>query len=175
MDRSGVTLAFFNNGQVIRNFKLIVGINMAKADAGNTYLWIVFRYTDAAFGIFSFEMDNWPNVLSIFKIEGAGFQWDIGMVDIPLVFEVGQTYHVKLELIGAKATLWIDGNLMTEADWSNQPVLPKDGQIALGGGGGELQFDNFVITGEEILGSGEYSVNSKDKLSASWGDIKSAQ
>ena len=59
IDGSLVSLAFFNNGQDnIRDFTLSVDINMAKAVTGNTYIWVVFRYTDTVFAFVDWEADN---------------------------------------------------------------------------------------------------------------------
>jgi len=70
----------------------------------------------------------------------------------------------------AQVTLWIDGDLKAQADWTDQVLLPKEGRIGLGGGGGELHFDNFVITSDDIR-----PVQPEAKLATTWGRLKRPQ
>ena len=93
----------------------------------------------------------------------------MGRVNIPLVFEVNKWYRLKLEMREAQVTLWIDDQLMAQADWRNIEILPEGGMLGLGGGGGEFHFDNFVITGDEISG---LAVIPKSKLTITWGQIR---
>lgn len=171
IDRSGVSLTFFNNGQDnIRDFTLNVDVNMTKADTGDTYLWVVYRYTDTVWSFLSWEADNSHKGISVFQtLPNGDFIWNVGMVNIPLVFEVNKWYHYRLEMKGTQATVWIDDQLMAQADWANIQALPKQGRIGLGGGGGELHFDNFIVTGEEIP---DLAVNAKGKLANTWAGIR---
>jgi len=93
--RSRVTLAFFNEGQIVKDFTLTIDAKVAKADVmggAATYLWVVFRNTDEVFAYLGYEVDNNPPpFISIFQAQGAGFRWDIGRVNIPPpAFKVNQ-------------------------------------------------------------------------------------
>ncbi|MFQ6043663.1 MAG: family 16 glycoside hydrolase, partial [Candidatus Poribacteria bacterium] len=149
-NRSFVTLAFFNNGQILKDFTLIFDAKMAKAIANfDPYMWIVFRFNFGAWGVNAYgpgdPKNTWLYVFQPIQL--------FGTAKFPLVFRVDRWYRIKLEMKGVQVTLWVDGKLMGKVNWENQP-LPKSGQVGLGGGGVEVHFDNFVITGDEVSDGG---------------------
>jgi hypothetical protein len=53
-------------------------------------------------------------------------------------------------------------------------MLSEKGWIGIGAGGSEVHFDNFVITGDEVLDAGPsgFAVSSAGKLAYTWGEIR---
>ncbi|MFQ6042235.1 MAG: family 16 glycoside hydrolase, partial [Candidatus Poribacteria bacterium] len=141
VNRSLATLVFFNNGQNLKDFQLTVDGKMAKSIDNNPYMWIVWRATDTVLAFNGYGPGD-PIWISVITRDFRFF----GTAKIPFVFEIGRWYHIKLEMKKAQVTLWVDGKLIREVDWKNQP-LSKSGKVGLGGGGAEVHFDNFVITG----------------------------
>lgn len=175
INRDEASLVYFNEGQKIGDFTLTVDVNMSKADAGNTYLWVTFRYVgtwdngkgSGSFAYLCYEANNSTNVFSIFRWQGGNWEWDVAKVNILLNFRVGQWYHIKMEMKGKKGKLWIDDELKVQTNWENQADLSKEGKIALGGGGGEFHFDNLVIISDDIQ-----PVQPKSRLTTTWGRLK---
>jgi RNA polymerase sigma factor (sigma-70 family) len=165
------TAAIFNSGQHIKDFTLTVDVKIAKAEENNSYMQILFR---AVYGgeNGTIAYNNYPvngkASIAIFNMAPGRVQPDIGKVWVPFVIEIGKWYHIKLEMKGTQVKLWIDGQLMQQVDWKGQSLLPEAGEINLSGGGGEFHWDNFIITGDEIL-----PVQPKSKLPTTWGNIKS--
>jgi hypothetical protein len=162
-----VTLAFFNKGQTLKDFILTLDAKMAKQILRKGYMWIVWRFTGAAWAFNGYDPSE-PIWISVFQPPNF-----FGTVKVPFAFEVGKWYHIELEMKGAQLSLWVDGKLIREIDWKNQP-LPESGKVGLGGGRAELHFDNFAITGDEVPdgGPGGSAVVPQDKLATTWSRVK---
>ena len=82
-------------------------------------------------------------------------------------------YNFKATVNETQFDFFLDNELVVSVDWSNQP-LPKRGKIDIWTRyPGEYHFDNFVVTGDDVPNTG-YSIESKGKLTNTWGRIKQA-
>ena len=60
---------------------------------------------------------------------------------------------------------WIDRKLVQQVDWrKHRADLPEAGEIQIGVAGGESQWDNFVLSGDEVPDFSDLSVVPKGKL-----------
>ena len=83
--------------------------------------------------------------------------------------EADTWYRLKVTVKGDLIQGFIDGELMCEF---NDPRYPS-GSVGLGVAGVEVMFDDFMVTGPGISNNGsDFSVTSKGKIAAAWGDIK---
>jgi len=172
LNRSVASGLIFNKEQEITDFAASFDGKATHLFGGNPYMWLLFRCSGdpkifSVAPMESFEFDSDRIYTSIFVGNINAFQL-VGTVITPMPLEQDTWYHIKVEVKGSKVSVWVDGVLMNTVDWSNQPQFPKSGSLAIGGGGAELHFDNFSITGAEI----DLGVTQKGKLATMWGNLK---
>ena len=83
-------------------------------------------------------------------------------------------YHLKLEVKGRKFILWLDGKVVLE----HEDGVVNEGAVGIGLANYIARFDNVQISGPDVPDFKpptwkEQSVQSHDKLIATWGAIKS--
>ncbi|MCY3743423.1 MAG: DUF1080 domain-containing protein [Candidatus Poribacteria bacterium] len=88
--------------------------------------------------------------------------------------------HLKLRVDQERFTLSVNGEdvLSFTCLFDNFAFLEEDlnvGSVGFGLAGYTARFDNFKITGEDVPNHGNLSVQPQDKLTVTWGQIKSEQ
>ena len=166
--------ALMKNGNDIKDFKLYVDGIFIKELSANPwdYMCIMSRCStdilDKGIAWVSFEeLGRIPFVI----ITPPPALQQLGRNDIPFLLQFNKWYHIQIEVKGSKLTLTVDNKLIHNVDWANQPMLCPRGSVALGAGGAEVHFDNFVITGDEVPDNTE-SVESTGKLATTWARIR---
>ena len=91
-------------------------------------------------------------------------------VRLPIAPKAGKWYRIGIAAIGNEISFYIDGDLVHQAIDDLHPA----GRIALFAFNALVEFDNVVITGDEIsnTGSSGYAVKPKAKSAITWGRIK---
>jgi len=171
------TMVGFNNGQNIKDFTLAVDAKIAKLTIQEYCWWYIhFRSNgnDSFAGIF-FSVAQGSGTYTWLAIGDVKTNFPhinyFGVVQSPFIFDIDKWYHIDLEMNGSQAKVWVDKELMWQADWKDLPDwLSKSGSIYLGGWGMELHLDNFVLTSDDVMDV--TSVNPKGILPATWAKIK---
>ena len=101
--------------------------------------------------------------------------WDINTGlqnhgEAPYTPEVDKWHTVKLSFSGTTIKVFYDGEMMIEAK-DNQY---KSGTVALGNQDKIVHYDNVRITGPDIPNLNASAVEPEDKLTITWGQIKSS-
>ena len=167
------SLMFFNDSQYVRDFELSVDGLFVRKLSNKTwdYMVVMSRAGDLGSAWVSFQAEgNIPLVILTAPPALDAF----GRRDVPFPLEFGKWYHIQLEVRGSVLSLTVDDEFVSEIDWSAQPMLSKEGAVAIGAGGAEVHFDNFSITGSGIpdtVPSGS-AVDSIDKLTTTWGQMR---
>ncbi|MEK7395714.1 MAG: family 16 glycoside hydrolase [Candidatus Poribacteria bacterium] len=162
----------FNNGLEIRDFTLTVDGKMTEIlDKSRTwdYIYVLGRCTDTVCAWSSLEARG--NIPLVILTWAGGNLQNIARLDFAFPFELNRWYHIQVEMKGSKLSVSVDNKLICSNDWVNQPILPKKGYVSIGAGGAEVHFDNFVITGDDVPDN-SISVESKGKLTTTWGEIR---
>jgi hypothetical protein len=174
-DRSISSDLYFNSKQELTDFIVSFdgkAVRLLDHKSGGPYMWLTFRNFSDDKGFYigpmeSFEFDGNRIYTTILVGMLNAFQL-VGTVLTPIPLKQDTWYHIKVEVQGSKVTIWVDDVLMRTVDWSNQPQFPQSGYLSIGGGGAELHFDNFSITGAEI----SLEVTPNSKLATMWGNLK---
>jgi len=100
----------------------------------------------------------------------------IERIKLPFTLVIGEWHNIKLNAEGTQIALWIDRKLVQQVDWrGHRADLPEVGEIQIGVAGGESQWDNFVLSADEVPDFGNSSVVPKDKLTTYWSCLKRPQ
>ena len=102
-------------------------------------------------------------------VNGAwGEVW--GKIDLPGKPEVGKWYRLEIAAIGNTISFYVDGELLFERKDDSHP----SGGVSLWAYDAIVEFDNVVITGDDIPDTGPsgQAVQPEAKLVTSWGAIK---
>lgn len=170
-NRSVSSDLWFDGKQQVTDFTVSFDGKAVRFLDNSPYMWLAFRVIESdeaglfVWPIISFELDKndiWTSLL----IGTLANYWFEGKVLTPITLKLDTWYHITVQMQGAIVTIWVDNVLMNEIDWSDQPRLPEAGPLALGGGGAELHFDNFTITGVGL------KVTPKGRLATLWGSVK---
>jgi hypothetical protein len=86
----------------------------------------------------------------------------------PFDLEMNQWHHFKLEVNQENFVFWINGQIVLEI----QDNFLKEGTVGIGLANYSAHFDNVIITGKDVPDNLS-AVVSQDKLTTSWGQIKS--
>ena len=91
----------------------------------------------------------------------------------PYPVQIKQWYRLKLSAIGNHFRLYIDDVLQREFSFDGY----ESGGVSMGAGGCIAHFDNVVISGPDIPngGPGLSPVQSKSKLTTTWGRVRSGR
>ena len=92
------------------------------------------------------------------------------LVEEPFDLQVNQWYRLKLVVSKDSIEFYIDGKLMASLFEPSQP-FSIGRSVGLFVRNCEAQFDNVVITGDDVPGN-SFAVLHQDKLATSWGSIK---
>lgn len=170
------TLAAFNNKQNIKDFYLAVDAKIAKVIIPEYCWWdIQFRSGSDSFAGIFFSVEKGSGTYSWLSVAEVKTNFPrinfLGVVESPFIFKLDRWYHIELEMKGSQAKVWVDKELMWQADWKGLPQwLNTSGPIYLGGWGMELHLDNFVLTSDDV--ADVTSVRPSNKLPIAWGAIK---
>ena len=98
-------------------------------------------------------------------------KWGDGGIDLPGEPQVDQWYHLEIDAEGNNISFYIDGELVLQKEDEWNP----SGGVGLWAYDAAVEFDNLVVTGEEIpdIGPSGYAVEPSAKLAATWGGIRS--
>jgi hypothetical protein len=96
--------------------------------------------------------------------------WGNAGIDLPGTPKVGKWYRLKIVSTGNIISFYVDGELLFE----RKDDLHPSGGVSLWAYNAIVEFDNVVITGDEIpdMGPSGYVVQPQGGLTASWGVIK---
>lgn len=83
---------------------------------------------------------------------------------------IGEWHRIKLDVVGNIGSYYIDGEPQHRRNDNSHPL----GGVFLYAYGAIAEFDNVVITGDDIPNTGPsgYAVQPKAKLAATWGWLK---
>jgi len=160
---------FFNDNQHVRDFELSVDWLFVRELSNKTwdYMGVMVRASDLSTTWVTFEARG--NILFLIISPPPALD-GFGRRDVPFPLELGKWYHIQIELKGSVLSLTADNEIISEIDWSAQPMLSKEGAVGIGAGGAEIHFDNFAITGDDVADN--LSVTLHGKLATSWAKIK---
>ncbi|MBM3212709.1 DUF1080 domain-containing protein [Candidatus Poribacteria bacterium] len=169
-------LVFNNYQDNIRNFVLTVDAKMVRQIDNKTWDYLCVMSRGGKVG--GIDTCLWMSIeaierripLVVLTSPIQGLQ-QFGGKDLPFAFQIDKWYTIRLEVNKDKITVEIDGKFIGENEWPNQPMLCERGYVAIGAGGAEVHFDNFMITGDEIQDNSK-SIGSKDKIATLWGKIR---
>jgi len=93
--------------------------------------------------------------------------WVVFLAGVP---RIGEWYRLNIDQEGSKISSYISDELKHQAN----DDLQKSGGVCLVAYNAIVEFDNVVITGDDIpdVGPSGYAVQPKAKLAATWGEIK---
>jgi len=84
--------------------------------------------------------------------------------------ELAAWYHLKSVMKGNNFKFYVDNNLISSFNSGNIST----GRVGINIGGCTAEFDNIVITGDDVpdVGPSGYAVKPKSKLTTTWGRLK---
>ena len=97
-------------------------------------------------------------------------QREVWIANLPGGPQIGEWYRVKIDVVGNSISYYVDGKLLHQA----KDNLHSSGGVNLYAYNASMEFDNIVITGDEIpdAGPGGYAVQPIAKSATTWGRIK---
>lgn len=159
-NESGNQTYLITGNEEWKNYTIEVKANIANL-VGGDWCGFVFRYRD-------------ENSYYWFGMSAAWTKYSWGTANEIKVQEllrvgVGLPHVLRAEVQGENFKFFVDGKMYFEdADGSL-----SDGRVGLFMQNSMAEFDDFRVTGPEILDGGPgYAVEPKDKLSITWGKIK---
>jgi hypothetical protein len=116
---------------------------------------------------------------AVLNLKAAPTVWDFVIIqkdqwlrDVqkPLGIKINTWYHVKSVMEGSDFEFYVDDDLVTSFVSNAIPT----GRVGLCIGGCAAEFDNVVITGQDVPDAGPsgLAVNLQSKLATTWGQIR---
>jgi len=96
----------------------------------------------------------------------AKFNNEVWLVQLPGGPQLGEWYRLRIDVAGNEISYYIDDKLQHQVNDN----LHTSGGVSLYAYHAIVEFDNVVITGDEIPDN--LSIQSQSKVTTSWGELK---
>jgi hypothetical protein len=168
---SGITHNLYTGDTSWKNYTAEVSVKLSKPmrlTAGSSGVWLGVRHQEDGISDYALGLHFHQGrevALVLLYINGNISE----RPDVAFPTKADTWYRLKVTVGGNQIQSFVDDKEI-DAFWHD--ALPS-GRVSLGANGVEAMFDNFVITGPDIPDGGPgLAVNSRLKLTTTWGEVK---